>query len=337
MAWATPAPPGLSNGCWRCQLGLRHPFPRAGKGSIRCDDLTPGADYQARLVVYPRGTTVLGHVRRGQNHGMLSDEVASALGPFFDRIGPSHDEIRVLVKRSGLQDLDPERSAEGPIGKMKRVKGVLFAAVEERPREGEQLVRSLVDSVRANGGFRPGNENYPGEEVIAALRGAFRNVGADLDAEGNLRPIHMEALDGRDLTDALWSYVRRARRGGWDATLVVGVAKSLEEAAARHVLKEQTGNYPTHANMVTTLYSAFLAVGLAVPDQKVLDGLEKDPRAALQQAVWLLAFAVNRFRNVEGEGHGRPESGGASDAEADLVGIAAALVTQLLLDALDRT
>ena len=74
---------------------------------------------------------------------MLSDEVASALGPFFDRIGPSHDEIRVLIKRAALQDLDPEQSTDAPIGKMKLVKGVLFAAVADRPREGDQLVRSL--------------------------------------------------------------------------------------------------------------------------------------------------------------------------------------------------
>ncbi len=273
---------------------------------------------------------------RRQNHDVLSDEVASALGPFFDRIGPSHDEIRILIKRAGLQDLDPERSADGPIGKMKRVKGVLFAAVAERPQRGEQLVRSLVASVRANGGFRPGNENCPGEEAVSALRRAFRNVGGDLDPEGTLRPLHMEALDGRELTEALWAYVRRARQGGWDATLVAGVAKSLEEAAARHVLKERTGDYPTHANMAATLYSAFLSVGMEVPGQDVVAGLDRDPRAALQQAVWLLAFAVNRFRNAEGEGHGRPEPGTASDAEAEVVGLAAALVTQLLLDALGR-
>lgn len=267
---------------------------------------------------------------------MLTDEVASALGPFFDRIGPSHDEIRVLIKRAGLEDLDPERSTSGPIGKMKRVKGVLFAAVPDRPEQGDHLVRSLVDSIRANGGFRAGNENFPGEQAVTALRGAFRSTGADLDAEGNVRPLHMEALDGQELTDALWAYVRRARQGGWDAVLVAGVAKSLEEAAARHVLKERTGDYPTHANMTTTLYSAFLSVGMAVPDQELLGRLDKNPRSAIQQAVWILAFAVNRFRNAEGEGHGRPEPATATDPEAGAVGLAAALVTQLLLDALKR-
>jgi hypothetical protein len=265
---------------------------------------------------------------------MLSDEVASSLAPFFDRIGPSHDEIRALINRAGLQSLDPERSANGqPIGKMKRVKGVLFAAVEDHPREGERLVRSLIDCVRASGGFRPGNENYPGRETVEALKAAVRNEGADLDDAGNVRPLHLEALEGRELTDALRSYVRRARRGGWDAAQVLGSAKSLEEAAARHVLKERTGAYPAHANMPTTLYQAFSILNLAVPDQTAIDTFASNPREALQQSTWLLALAVNRFRNAEGEGHGRPETAPTTDAEANIVGLAAAIVTQLLLDA----
>jgi hypothetical protein len=263
---------------------------------------------------------------------MLSDEVASSLALFFDQIGPSHDEIRVLVRRAGLERLDPERTADRP-GKMKRVRGVLFAAAKSQPREGEQLVRSLVDAIRAKGGFRPGSANYPGGQVVEALRAALRNEGIDLDDEGNLRPMHLESLDGRELTDALQSYVRRARKGGWDAALVLGTAKSLEEAAARHVLKQRTGEYPAHGNMPTTLYAAFTTLGMAVPGSFVIDALSSNPREAIQQATWLLAVAVNRFRNAEGEGHGRPDVAHTRPAEADLVGLAAALVTQLLLDA----
>ena len=265
---------------------------------------------------------------------MLSDEVASALGPFFDRIGPSHDEITVLVKRAGLTDLDPATRAAGvPIGKMKRVKGVLFAASDGHGTKAEQLVAALIDCVRANGGFRAGNENHPGPDAVEALRAALRNVGGDLDADGNLRPTHLESLEGRQLTDALRSYVNRARRGGWDAALVVGTVKSLEEAAARHVLKERTGSYPLHANFPVTIYNAYSALGLASPAKEAIDALSSDPREAMQQAIMLLGLAVNRFRNAEGEGHGRPTPPPTTDAEASLVGLAAAIVTQLLLDA----
>jgi hypothetical protein len=268
-----------------------------------------------------------------QDDEVLSDEVASALGPFFDQRGPSHDEITVLIKREGLIDLDPSLSVDRPVGKMKRVRGVLFAAAQDRPSEGERLVRSLVDSVRANGGFRPGNENCPGETAVDALRAALRNMGGDLDADGNLRPAHLESLDGKDLTEALQSYVRRARRGGWDAALVLGTVKSLEEAAARHVLKERTGSYPSHVNFPATMYAAYTSLGLSIPSREVIDSLPKDPRQAVQQAVFLLSLAVNRFRNAEGEGHGRPETATTTAAEVSVLGLAAALVTEVILDA----
>lgn len=265
---------------------------------------------------------------------MLSDEVASALGPFFNQIGPSHDEISLLIGRAGLGELDPARASATPIGKMKRVKGVLFAATDGHGAEGERLVTALVASVKANGGFRPGNENYPGDHAVEALRAALRDVGGDLDADGNLRPAHLEALEGRELTEALRSYVRRAQRGGWDAALVLGTVKSLEEATARHVLRERTGAYPQHANFPVTLFNAYSTVGLAMPGKDAIDGLSANPREALQQAVLLLALAVNRFRNAEGEGHGRPDLATTTEAEVSLLGQAAAIVTQMLLDAI---
>lgn len=53
----------------------------------------------------------------------------------------------------------------------------------------------------------------------------------------------------------------------------------------------------------------------------------------MQQAALLLAPAVNRFRNAEGGGHGRPEVAAITDAKASVIGLAAVLVTQLLLNA----
>lgn len=64
--------------------------------------------------------------------------------------------------------------------------------------------------------------------------------------------------------------------------------------------------------------------------------LSKDPRGGIQEAIWLLAIAVNNFRNAEGEGHGRPEMPTPTIPESHIVGLAAALVTQLLLDAYEK-
>ena len=119
------------------------------------------------------------------------------------------------------------------------------------------------------------------------------------------------------MTDALSAYVRRAQRGAGDAELVIGTAKNLEEATVRHVLKEVTGEYATAgptANFPTALYSAFHLVGLAGSGAQ----LDKDPYRALQQALFLLACAVNRLRNERGDGHGRPEPSVATALEGRL-------------------
>ncbi len=67
---------------------------------------------------------------------MLSDEVAFALAPFFDQIGPSHDEIGTLVRRTGLQDLDPNATVPGALGKMKRVRTLLTSVPPARRDRG---------------------------------------------------------------------------------------------------------------------------------------------------------------------------------------------------------
>jgi len=214
---------------------------------------------------------------------MISDEIASALSPFFDGIGPSHDEITVLFRRAGLDHFDPLRDAGGrPIGKMKRVRGVLYEAARNDPKLAGQLALSLVDAARRCGGFRPQSPNYAGEQAVEALRAAYGREGMDVDDEGVVRPINLESLDGRELTEALRLYVQRARKGGWDPVLVLGTAKRLEEAAARHALKQTTGSYPTRANVPTPMYQAFTSLGLAVPDHSLLKSMSPDPREALQ-------------------------------------------------------
>jgi len=55
---------------------------------------------------------------------------------------------------------------------------------------------------------------------------------------------------------------------------------------------------------------------------------------AVQQCLWVLGFAVNRLRNKEGIGHGRPFPPNLSDEEAKLAVQAMGIVSQMLLDRL---
>jgi hypothetical protein len=261
---------------------------------------------------------------------MLTDETAAAVARFFEGgKGPSHDELDRLIQRFGLAKADPQSSGS-VAGKMKRTRAFLGYVIENEPERGPPLLQALLGLLRAAGCFREASEHFAGTENIEALRAAFRRIGYDLDPAGEVRPTLMENLEGTELTDALWAYVRRARLGAGDATLVIGTAKNLEEAAARHVLKEKTGEYPRHGHFPTTLYQAFAALGLQGSGLQ----LSKDPYKAMQEALFLLACAVNKLRNEKGEGHGRPEPATATALEGRLSAEAAGLVTELLLTAL---
>lgn len=267
---------------------------------------------------------------------MLTDEIVSAVARFFEGgHGPSHDELSRLFRRTGLQAADPTTPGE-QIGKMKRVREVLGYALDTNPDAGNKLVVSLVGAIKARGGFRSTSDEYAGEDVVTAAREAFAAAGYELDPEGNLHQRLLSDLRGVQATEALRAYVRRAHAGSSDAALVGGTAKDLAEATARHVLVERTGVYPSGENFPGTLYQAFDRLGLAVPDPKSLNDLDRDARRAMAQSLWLLGCAANRLRNQEGTGHGRPSPTTLTDEEARLSIQAMGLIAQLLLDAMEQ-
>lgn len=219
---------------------------------------------------------------------------------------------------------------------MKRLRKVLALAVTESPERGGALVERLVHVIRGAGGFLSGSDQYAGEDLVHAAERAFAEVGFELDPEGHLRPLLLEGLEGRALTDALWTYVRRARSGATDDALVVGTAKDLTEAIARHVLLEVYGDYPAQIGVPGTLFRAFDCLGMQAPQPAVLASLDSDARIALRQAAYLFACAANKLRNSEGSGHGRPQSSTADAVDGRLCAQAAAAVGDLLLSELSR-
>ncbi len=237
----------------------------------------------------------------------LTDAVIAALAKLVDDSQsltgsrqPSHSEIEDQFRRADLIQADPNRFGR-PIGKAKRVRGVLHWAIEEDPEKGERLVHFLVALVRGVGGFREGSNNFVGAEAIRSLREAFASEGYTLSETGELLPVVLDTLTGQALSEALKSYVRRARRGVLDAALVTGTGKDLVEATAAHALVERFGSYPQTANFPTLLGQAFVALGLcAVRTQNLT------PQEQLDLALYDLACAVNRLRNRQGTGHGRP-------------------------------
>ena len=144
-------------------------------------------------------------------------------------------------------------------------------------------------------------------------------------------------LAGKELTDALRAYVRRAREGADDGALVTGTGKDLIEAVARHVLVERVGTYNESMDFAGTLFHAFRELGfthLTGQEPALRSQLAADGVARLYQCLYLLALAVNDLRHQQGTGHGRPFPATVDPTDARIATEAMGLIAGLLLECL---
>jgi hypothetical protein len=277
---------------------------------------------------------------RRDRRAPLTEAIAVAIAGLVDdgqdevKREPTHFDLDQWVRRFGLAGGDP-KSSGAPVGKRKRVLGALRWASEHDLASGERAVVALIDVVRGRGGFRPESTNYVGQEALANARATFETEGFVLGSDGELRPAVLESLSGAALTTALRSYVRRAKAGVEDAALLVGTGKDLLEAAAKHVLQVKYNADPTSANFPTLLGQAFNAVGLCTPHHPRVAG--EAAQCDVDRALFELGCAVNRLRNKEGTGHGRPWITSVNAAEARVAVEAIGIVAERLLEALEGT
>jgi hypothetical protein len=244
---------------------------------------------------------------------------------------PSHSDLEFYIGRHGLTEADPKAQGQ-TVGKAKRVRAVLSWAIDNDPESGGRLVSSLVAKIRASGGFREGSENYVGKEAIERAIDAFDSEGFVLSFDGSIRPKNLDALHGKALTDALAGYARRARSGARDAALLSGTGKDLLEATAAHVITTKYGSYSQQSNFPALLGQAFVALGLATPEDP--PKTDEAPHRVMERGLYQAAVGVNRLRNREGTGHGRPWVPGLSEAEAaaaiEIAGVVAGYMLEKL-------
>ena len=253
--------------------------------------------------------------------GLLSDSVIIAVSRLVgdahsDKREPSHSDIEFQINRVHLKNGDPKALGQ-IVGKEKRVRGTLQWAMQNSPEAGEQLVSNLISLIKGCGGFRAESPNYVGVDCISTAADAFRTEGYELTIDGELLPIALSGLSGLELTKALESYVRRAQKGIKDAALVTGTGKDLLEAIAAHILQETYGDYDTSWNFAMLLGRAFISVDMATSLDKPKSG--EPPQKNVERAMFDLALAINRLRNKEGTGHGRPWLPSISESEAKTV------------------
>lgn len=226
---------------------------------------------------------------------------------------PSHSDIEFCFTRAGLLEFDPKSQGQ-TVGKAKRVRAVLSGALDNNLDAGAKLIEQLLAKLRACGGFREQSPNYVGKEPIQNAVSAFDAEGYQLLSDGNIQAKVLESLSGKELTQALAAYASRSQKGVEDAALLSGTGKDLLEATAAHIIQTKYGFYSQHANFQTLFGQAYTALGLTVPEQESQPN--ESPIKGFERAMFQTACAINRLRNKQGTGHGRPFVSSLSISEA---------------------
>lgn len=270
----------------------------------------------------------------------LTDEIAVSLSQLIDdsqatkRREPSHSDLDFIVRKVELWDVDPKNQGRS-VGKAKRLREVLYWALENDEKKGEKLVKRVISLVKASGGFRENSINYTGRERIENLMRSFKSTGYILTLDGEIQPMVLDNLSEKEMSEALHSYIRRAKQGLEDAALVAGTGKDLMEAVAAYVILKKMGSYPTQANFPTLLGQAFMMVGVATPHDKTGSNLPEPAIHRFEKSLYELACSINKLRNKEGTGHGRPFVSNLSREEAHSAIEGIALVAEYLLNKLE--
>lgn len=240
----------------------------------------------------------------------LTDTIIAAVAQLIDDAKsngqyrePTHSDLDFYIVKVGLGAHDPKSQGQ-VVGKAKRLRAVLHAALVDDEEAGSNLVALVLAKVRACGGFRAASQNYVGTEAIANAQNAFEAEGYMLSADGLIGPRVLDSLRGAELTAALSAYAERARKGSQDAALLTGTGKDLLEATAAHVLQTINGAYPAGAHFHALLGMAFIALNLTVPEMPEQHG--ESAVKGMERGMFISAIAVNRLRNKQGTGHGRP-------------------------------
>lgn len=247
------------------------------------------------------------------------------------RRDPSHSDIDFLVNKHGL--LDPTKGGT-PVGKAKRLRAILTWSIENKPKIAEYFAYDFLSSVKACGGFIEGSVNYVGKNEIDSLISTLKPLGVLLSADGSLTPLVIDNLAGKELTRALEIYIARAKNGIEDAALVVGTSKDLMEAVSAHVLREIYGTYSSETNFPFLLGQAFTALGFATSAEKEQAG--EHPRKNMERKMYDMACSINRLRNKQGTGHGRPWVPELTQEEAKISIEIIAIISERMLKELKK-
>lgn len=247
---------------------------------------------------------------------------------------PSHYDIEIEINRAELQKGDPKNQGRN-VGKAKRVRAVLSWAIENNYNGGEKFITYLLATIRGFGGFRKSSPNFVGEEALKNAIDAFRLENYVLSLDGEISSMVLDNMSVIEQEEVLNTYVQRAKKGVEDAALLTGTGKDLLEAVAAHILLRKWGSYPITTNFPTLLGQAFVALGLSTTNDPVIPGEPAQRR--VERAMYEMACSINKLRNKQGTGHGRPFISTIAQEEAMLSIESIGVISEFLMSKLKKS
>lgn len=230
------------------------------------------------------------------------DDVALALRRLMDESQhPTHselDDVRLLGMKIPQDKADGEKMT-----KPQRLRAAFDLADAHSETAVKQLVVLIVTEMRVQSVFDHASVRRAG--LIEDLRRALAGAGAILHSDGTITAGNVGpevSTGGRATIDRLQSQLRS---GNLDAGAVLGTAKDLLEATAKHLLHEHD---PTArpSDMPAIVTQAMRAADLSTRPGEIGG---PDPRAVAEIRGLIVKSAeiVARQRNEGGDGHGHLE------------------------------
>ena len=184
--------------------------------------------------------------------------------------------------------------------------------------EGGRLCVELIDTIRGHGGFDPNDaDNYVGEDAISRTINAVKGTTHVMRSDGTIEVSMLEStMTNHEREELLSRYIRRAQLGYEDAAaLVLGTGKDLLECVAKHICDVKHAPYGENQPFYQLLIAAWNALSMSIPDGKLDDG--RTPyKAQIEHGLFDLGCGINKLRNAEGVGHGRPYPPNLTEDEA---------------------
>lgn len=105
------------------------------------------------------------------------------------------------------------------------------------------------------------------------------------------------------------------------------------EAVCAHIITEIYSSYSQQANFPTLLGQTYSALGLSTSMDKGVQG--EHVRKSVERNIFDLACSINKLRNKQGTGHGRPWVPDLSEEEAIFAIESIGVISEYLLKKLD--